>query len=89
MFRIIAKTFKFWIIFAPLLLSIGCSKLTTENYNQLNMGMNYDEVVEILGKADECNGAMGIKNCMWGNDKKFIIVNFAGDKIVLFSGQGL
>ena len=71
----------FWILSASLLLAIlGCNKLTTENYDQLLLGMNYDEVVSLLGKADECGGAIGIKNCTWGK------VSFAGDKVVVFFG---
>ena len=79
----------FCIASASLLLAIGCSKLTKENYDRLKVGMDYGEVEKILGEADECSGAIGIKNCKWGDDKKYIVVNFAGDKIVIFSGQGL
>lgn len=79
----------FWILSASLLLAISCSKLTTENYDRLEIGMDYDEVVAIFGEADECGGAMGIKSCTWGDDKKYVVVNFAGDKVIMFSGQGL
>lgn len=85
----IKKGFLFWTVSTCLWLTVGCSKLTTENYNQLKAGMQYDEVVEILGEADACKGAIGIKNCKWGDDKKYIKVNFVGGKVVLFSGQGL
>ena len=78
------------LLLAALLVTVaGCSKLTTENYDQLKIGMSYDQVIALLGKADECSGAIGIKNCRWGNDKKNIVVNFAGDKVVLFAGKGL
>lgn len=77
------------IVFACFLLTIGCSKLTTENYEQLKMGMEYNEVVEILGQADECSSAIGIKICTWGDSKKYIQVNFAGEKVILFSAKGL
>lgn len=74
---------------ACLLLSIGCSKVNTENYNRLKMGMDYGEVVEILGEANDCKSVIGVKNCIWGNDKKSIKVSFAGEKVILFSGKGL
>ena len=78
------------LLLAALLVTVtGCSKLTTENYDQLKIGMSYGQVVALLGKADECSGAIGIKNCRWGNDKKNIVVNFAGDKVILFAAQGL
>jgi len=51
--------------------------------------MNYDEVISLLGKADECGGAIGIKNCTWGDEEKYIKVSFAGDKVVVFFGHGL
>jgi hypothetical protein len=83
------KKIIFWILIAAVLLTIGCSKLTTENYNRLRIGMNYDKVVSLLGTADQCDGAMGFKNCMWGNKKRNIKVSFAGEKVVVFSGHGL
>ena len=53
------------------------------------MGQDYDEVVKILGKADECSEVIGIKNCSWGGDKKYIKVKFAGNRVILFSAHGL
>ena len=72
-----------------ILLSIGSSDLTKENYDRLKVGMSYSEVETILGEADQCSGTIGIKNCIWGDDKKYIAVNFAGDKVIIYSGQGL
>jgi hypothetical protein len=74
---------------AAVLMIMGCSKPTTEQYDQLHVGMAYDEVVSLLGDADECSGAIGLKNCTWGDEAKHIKVSFAGDKVVVFSGQGL
>ncbi|SPD72336.1 conserved hypothetical protein [uncultured Desulfobacterium sp.] len=68
---------------------LGCSKLTRENYDKLEMGMDYKKVVEILGEADQCDGALGMKNCTWGTDTKCINVKFVNDKVILFSGKGL
>ncbi len=73
-----------------LLLTVGCGgKVTKENYDKLKVGQDYDEVVQILGKADECSATLGIKNCRWGDDAKHISVKFAGNKAILFSSQGL
>lgn len=76
-------------IVVALALTIGCSKVTTENYDQIKMGMTYDEVIGLLGKADECDGAMGIKDCTWGDEDRHIRVDFAGDKVIMFSAKGL
>lgn len=77
------------ILLASLFLAVGCSRLTTGNYDQLEVGMSKERVETILGEADECGGAIGIKNCKWGNEEKYIKVSFAGDKVVVFSGHGL
>ncbi len=76
-------------ICAFLLLTSGCSKLTKENYAKLKFGQDYSEVVKILGEADECSGALGIKDCRWGGDDKHISVKFAASKVVTFSAKGL
>jgi len=51
--------------------------------------MDYNEVISLLGKADECEGGVGLKECKWGAEKKYINVSFAGDTVVAFSGHGL
>jgi len=84
------KKSMFWILSASLLLVIlGCNKLTTENYDLLEVGMSMEQVEKILGEVDECNGAIGIKNCTWGHEEKYIKVSFAGDRVAVFSGHGL
>lgn len=86
--EIIKKTLPF-ILAISFLFAIGCSKLTSENYGRLELGMDYVKVIDILGKADRCSGAMGAKACTWGNTEKYINVKFIGDKVVLFSMKGL
>ncbi|MBW3140123.1 outer membrane protein assembly factor BamE [Ferrimonas balearica] len=71
------------------LLLAGCSKLTQENYDKIEMGMSKTEVEAILGGADKCEQAMGTESCVWGNDDKQIKVGFAGDNAVLFTSKGL
>ncbi len=68
---------------------LGCSKLTMENYSKIRMGIEYGEVVKILGKADNCSDALFIKNCVWGNEQKNITVNFAGDKAIIFTSKNI
>ena len=79
----------FMLMVVAFAFTVGCSKVTTENVDKIKMGMPYDEVIAILGNADECNGALGIKNCTWGDADRHIMINFAGDKVILFSSKGI
>jgi hypothetical protein len=43
----------------------------------------------LLGTPTDCSGALGMSSCTWGDEKSFISVQYAGDKVLMFSGQGL
>jgi len=77
------------VFVAMLLMTLGCSKLTPDTYDQLRLGMTYDEVVSLLGQPDDCEGAVGFKDCTWGNRTKYINVKFGGNSVVFFSSKGL
>lgn len=67
----------------------ACSKVTQENYSKISTGMSKAEVERLLGNPTDCSGAMGMSSCTWGDQKSFISVQYAGDKVLIFSGQGL
>ncbi|HXR00826.1 MAG TPA: outer membrane protein assembly factor BamE [Pseudomonas sp.] len=67
----------------------ACSKVNQENYSKLSAGMSKVEVEQLLGSPTECSGALGMSSCTWGDKKAFISVQYAADKVVLYSGQGL
>lgn len=67
----------------------ACSKVNQENYSKLSAGMPKAEVETLLGKPTDCSGALGMSSCTWGDQKSFISVQYAGDKVLMFSGQGL
>lgn len=67
----------------------ACSKVTQENYSKLSAGMPKAQVEALLGSPTDCAGALGMSSCTWGNEKSFISVQYAGDKVLMFSGQGL
>jgi hypothetical protein len=67
----------------------ACSKVSEENYAKLSAGMDRAQVQALLGAPTECAGALGISSCTWGDETSSISVQFAGDKVLLFSGQGL
>jgi hypothetical protein len=67
----------------------ACSKLTPENFNKIKSGMEYAQVVEILGEPSRCDSLLIAKSCIWGDDKKKIDVKFVSDKVVLTTSTGL
>ena len=78
------------LVLAAVLALSACSKLSTENYNKLEMGMNMDEVKAIIGSPDNCSETLGVKSCIWGKeDGTYIKVSFAGDNAATFSNNGL
>lgn len=71
------------------LLLAACSKVNQENYSKISAGMSKAQVEQLLGSPTECSGALGMSSCTWGDQKAFISVQYAGDKVLIFSGQGL
>ncbi|CAK9891718.1 MULTISPECIES: outer membrane protein assembly factor BamE domain-containing protein [Pseudomonas] len=67
----------------------ACNKINQENYSQLKSGMTKVEVEKLLGAPTDCSGALGMSSCTWGDEKTFISVQYAGDKVLMYSGQGL
>lgn len=72
-----------------LLMLLGCSKLTLENYSKISVGMRYEEVTALIGTPDKCDDVMGLRNCVWGDEKRSVNVTFAGDKVLVFSSTNL
>lgn len=67
----------------------GCSRITQENYNKIKVGMEYDEVISILGKPTSCSSVFKATNCAWGNEKRSIEISLVTDRVVLLSSKGL
>jgi uncharacterized lipoprotein NlpE involved in copper resistance len=72
-----------------LLLLIGCSRLTQENYDKIKLGMSFQEVEKLLGSGPICDSALGMKSCTWGSADKFVKVQFVSEKAVLHVAKGL
>jgi hypothetical protein len=68
---------------------LGCSKINQKNFDKLKAGMEYDEVLKILGKPDNCESVLNMKNCIWKESSKTIKIVIVADKVVLLSSQGL
>ena len=71
------------------LLLSGCDKVSQENFARLEAGMSRGEVEQLLGKPTECSGALAFTSCTWGDQERFISVQYAADKVLMFSGRGL
>ena len=75
---------------AALALGIAaCTKLTVENYDQIKVGMRYDEVKRLLGEPTKCSDLMTVRTCTWGDDARYVNVGFVADQVVLFSSANL
>ncbi|MCG7534870.1 DUF3862 domain-containing protein [Pseudoalteromonas sp. OOF1S-7] len=67
----------------------ACSKVSMENYDKIEVGMDKTELEQILGSADQCEEKTLHTNCTWGNDSKHIKVTLVSDKVTLYSKKGL
>ena len=76
-------------LLATLFLTAGCSKVTKDNYEKLEMGMEYSEVTALIGNPNSCTESVVVKSCIWGNETQNIKVNLLGDQIVVISSTGL
>ncbi len=77
------------LLSASLSVLSGCDKLTPENYNQLKVGMEYAELVKIIGEPSECSAVLNAQSCQWTNGGKRIQAKLVADKVVFLSSQGL
>lgn len=77
------------ICLTPMLILLGCSKINQENYDKLKVGMDYDEVLKILGKPDNCESILNMKNCIWEESSKSITIKIAANKVVFISSYGI
>ena len=79
-----------WVLVAALLLLFtGCSNLTKAKYDKIQIGMSYDKVIDVLGKATHCDAIARMNDCTWGDEKQYIKVKFISDKVMFMHSQGL
>ncbi len=80
---------RYLIITVLILLLSGCNKVTKENYDKIESGMSYNEVVEVLGKPEGCSETIGISNCEWKNDDARIAITFISNQVTIAVAEGL
>lgn len=71
---------------AALLLLAACgSKLSEENFDQIENGMSKDKVIELLGKPNETSslelGGLSGTSAVWDDGSKRITIQFINDKV--------
>ncbi len=79
------------LLILALMMFAGCSrKISQENYDKIEIGMSYDEVVAILGEPTACESVIpGTRSCNWGKEARMISLKFAVDNVVFRSAKGL
>ncbi|MBQ4847645.1 DUF3862 domain-containing protein [Pseudoalteromonas sp. MMG005] len=80
---------KQFFIIAGLLSLAGCSKVSLENYNKIEVGMDKTELEQVLGTADNCEEKTLHTNCTWGDETQYIKVTLVTDKVTLYTKKGL
>ena len=69
---------------------VGCSKVSKENYDKIEIGMSYEEVVGVLGKPDTCEEpVLKTRSCIWGTSEKQIKIKFVGEIVAWRSSKGI
>lgn len=68
-------------------LLIACSRVTEENYNRIESGMEEAAVIKILGDPDETSsmriGSLTGKSSVWDDGKARISIQFFNGKVKL------
>ena len=80
---------RYFAVLSCCVLLAACSKINQDNYSKLETGMTKSQVESLLGGPTECAGALGVSSCTWGDQQRFISVQYAGDQVLMFSGKGL
>jgi hypothetical protein len=74
---------------SALTLMSGCSKVTKANYDKIEVGMPYEDVVKLIGKPEGCSDALGISSCQWKNGKATVAISFISNQVTIISSKGL
>ena len=77
------------ICLSPTIILLSCSKINQENYNRLKVGMDYEEVLKILGKPDNSESILNMRNCTWEESSKNITIKTVANKVVFLSSHGI
>ena len=82
------RSLSFAVLSALLLAACG-NRVSLENYNKLKTGQSYEEVKQLLGEPARCDEMLGIRTCIWGDEKQGITINFVAGQVMLLSATNL
>lgn len=80
---------RYIMIALALLIFTGCTKVSKENYDKIQVGMSYTQVTDLLGKATNCDAMAGVSDCTWGDEKHYIKVKLVADKVMFIHSVGI
>ncbi|HSV70892.1 MAG TPA: hypothetical protein VLI72_12335 [Methylibium sp.] len=78
-----------WLPLLAVLLLAACSRLTLANYDQVKVGMAYEDVTKLIGDPARCDETIGLRACRWGDEQRSVDITFAGGKVLLASAKNL
>jgi hypothetical protein len=74
------------------LLLVGCSKATPENFEKIQVGMKRNQVHQILGKPSKVegndSGPASLYLEIWNNDPIVVTITFEGEVVAMKSLHG-
>jgi len=68
---------------------VACGKVSMENYQRLKVGQSYDEIVAVVGQPARCDELLGVRQCQWGDDDRYIRVGFVAGAALTLSAHNL
>lgn len=83
------RTLRIALAMAALVALGGCNRVTAENYAKVRVGMDYEEVVAVLGKPTTCSDVAAFKSCRWGDEQSNATIRFAANKVVLHTAKNI
>ncbi len=78
------------LAFCAISLLTGCEdQLTMDNYQQLEVGMDYAQTEQIFGRPTECEDTMGLRKCVWGDEDRHVTISYIAEKVAFFTSDGI
>lgn len=77
------------VCFSSFLFLAGCNKLTQDNYNKLEVGMERSKVESIFGKPSDCQNIMLATNCNWNQGDANLKIQFVNNKVVTYFANNI